>query len=140
MITLLTAMTEVRSLINVPAVTSVVDQIIIGRFNPEQADKLFNENKTFIVVSFLTLDFEQVQEGVVNVNIYKPFKYGVPDYLGIDEVFQLIKPLLEDATTNNISTSLGRPFIEDMENHYTMYNQRVNVMSVNVDQYQNNQN
>ena len=136
MITPLRAIEEVRTLINVPSVTSLVSRIYADEATINDLDAVMAAKQKFIAVNCLEHDFDQIQTGTVNVNIYVPdLPGGKRDIISLDAILLAIKPLLEDATTDNISTDLGRPTILKEEGKpYSFYNQRVNIFSDTLDQ------
>ncbi|WP_018629188.1 hypothetical protein [Niabella aurantiaca] len=132
------AIQEVRSLIWVPLVKALVKNVYPGEVALSEYDRAFNAKEKFVVVNFLTGDFEQLQDVILNVNIYAPDLYGVMDGNGLDVVHNAIKPLLEDAYTSLINTKLGRiNILREEDKQYTFYNQRLLVQAVNLNQQQN---
>lgn len=138
MITPYKAIKEIRSLLWVNELKSLVSNVYIGKISLQEYDKAFNAKEKFIVINPLTLDLDQFQEGVVSVNIYTPDKAGVTDFETLDSIHEVVKYLLEDAFSGVISTSLGsiRDYRED-DKKYSFYNQRVTVYADNVNQNQN---
>jgi len=132
------AITELRSLIWVPSVRAVVSKCFTGEVSLENFDQALDARELFIVINSLTLDFDQEQQGVLNVNMYAPDKSGVTNWGALDSMHAVVKPLIEDAYTNLLSTQLGNlNVVKEESKKYTFYNQRVQVFADNLNINQN---
>jgi len=129
------AIQELRKLIWVPSVKSVVNKCFTGEAALELFDQATNAKETFIVINSLTLDFDQYQEGVLNVNMYAPDLSGVTNWAALDAIHAVVKPLIENAYTDLLITELGNiNVLKEEEKKYSFYNQRVIVHADNVNQ------
>ncbi len=93
------AIKEVRKLLWVSSVRALVTSVYTGEVALSEYDRAFNAKEKFIVINFLTGDFDQLQEAELNVNIYVPDVNGVMDGTSLDAIHNAVKPLIEDAYT-----------------------------------------
>ena len=124
---------EVRKLINVPSVKALVSAISDGEISSTEYKNLSDAKKTFIAIRDLPTSFDQVQQCVVNVNLYAPnLLSDVADRKTLRNIFLAVKPLIEDAYTSVISTKLETmTLFSEPTIKYSFYNLRVRVISVN---------
>lgn len=133
MITIKTAIDEVRKLINVASVKALVTSIYAGEIAQTEYNRAGSAKEKFITIGSLPVSFEQVQKGVVNVNLYAPnLATDVADLTTLDNILLAVKPLIEDASTTKISTELQTvSLLSEPTIKYSFYNLRVRVISVN---------
>lgn len=135
MITPNKAITEVRRLIYS---ASFPYKIFAGEISTETYSSLMNAKEKFIVINSLPVTFMQVQEGTINVNLYAPNRAnGTTDLATLDAMLELVKPLIEDAYTDLISTELSTVTQLFEEPNYTYYNLRIEIIGINLNQNQN---
>ncbi|MCF3107323.1 hypothetical protein LL912_00890 [Niabella sp. CC-SYL272] len=133
MITPFSALQQIRGLIWQPAVRALVTGVYTGEIALTEFDRATAAKEKFIAINFLTTDFAQVQTGVLNMNIYCPDVSGIADGESLDAVLLAVKPLLEDAYTNDLNTELGTlTELKLDDKKYTVYNQRINVYAPNL--------
>ena len=133
MITIKTAIDEVRRLINVASVKALVTSIYAGEVSQAEYNRAGGAKEKFITIGSLPVSFEQVQKGVVNVNLYAPnLATDVADLTTLDNILLAVKPLIEDASTSKILTELQTvSLLSEPTIKYSFYNLRVRVISVN---------
>lgn len=133
MITIKTAIDEVRKLINVASVKALVTTIYAGEIAQAEYNRAGGAKEKFITIGSLPVSFEQVQKGVVNVNLYAPnLATDVADLTTLDNILLAVKPLIEDASTSKILTELQTvSLLSEPTIKYSFYNLRVRVISVN---------
>ena len=133
MITIKTAIDEVRKLINVASVKALTTNIYAGEVSQTEYNRAGAAKEKFITIGSLPVSFEQVQKGVVNVNLYAPnLATDVADLTTLDNILLAVKPLIEDASTAKISTELQTvSLLSEPTIKYSFYNLRVRVISVN---------
>ncbi|MBB6109713.1 hypothetical protein SAMN05421821_105131 [Mucilaginibacter lappiensis] len=115
---------DVRSLINVPAVLSLIDGKIYPGTRP-----IGRTNKVDIVVNALGVNNNQLQKGTANINIYAPgirttqednsVQY-LPDYAKLNAIVKVVTPLVESqfrATFNTKVTDPGTP-LQDADGNW----------------------
>jgi hypothetical protein len=133
MITIKTAIDEVRKLINVASVKALVTSIYAGEIVQTEYNRAGSAKEKFITIGSLPVSFAQVQQGVINVNLYAPnLASDVADLTTLDNILLAVKPLIEDASTTKISTELQTvTLLSEPSIKYSFYNLRVRVISVN---------
>ena len=133
MITIKTAIDEVRKLINVASVKALVTTIYAGEIAQAEYNRAGGAKEKFITIGSLPVSFAQVQQGVINVNLYAPnLASDVADLTTLDNILLAVKPLIEDASTTKISTELQTvSLLSEPTIKYSFYNLRVRVISVN---------
>lgn len=133
MITIKTAIDEVRKLINVASVKALVTSIYAGEIAQTEYNRAGSAKEKFITIGSLPVSFEQVQQAVINVNLYAPnLSSDVADLTTLDNILLAVKPLIEDAYTLKISTTLQTAtLLNEPTIKYSFYNLRVRVISVN---------
>lgn len=108
--------TDLRSLVNVPEITGLIDGKIYNSFRPN------NSNKTDIVVNSITISNTQDQIGYGNINIYVPAlsapdgiggQQQVPDMAKMNSLCKSVTPLVETQFRNTFRTE-----VEDAGNIY----------------------
>lgn len=135
MITPNKAINEVRKLMYT---VSFPYKIFAGEISTETYSSLMNAKEKFIVINALPVTFMQVQEATVNVNLYAPNKAnGTTDLATLDAMLELVKPLIEDAYTDLISTELSTVTQLFEEPNYTYYNLRIETIGINLNKNQN---
>ena len=134
MITPKTAIDEVRKLINTSSVKSLVSNIYAGEIAQGEYNRAGEAKEKFIVINSLPVSFGQVQEGVVNVNLFAPdLVNGVADYSVLDELLLAVKPLTDDGYTNKLSTkSENVSVVQEPTIKYHYYDLRVRVYAHNL--------
>ena len=133
MITIKTAIDEVRKLINVASVKALVTSIYAGEIAQTEYNRAGTAKEKFITIGSLPVSFAQVQQGVINVNLYAPnLSSDVADLTTLDNILLAVKPLIEDASTSKIITELQTvSLLSEPTIKYSFYNLRVRVISVN---------
>ncbi|MBK7097780.1 MAG: hypothetical protein IPH58_04820 [Sphingobacteriales bacterium] len=133
MITIKTAIDEVRKLINVASVKALVTSIYAGEVSQTEYNRAGTAKEKFITIGSLPVSFAQVQQGVINVNLYAPnLSSDVADLTTLDNILLAVKPLIEDASTSKIITELQTvSLLSEPTIKYSFYNLRVRVISVN---------
>jgi hypothetical protein len=132
-ITIKTAIDEVRKLINVASVKALVTSIYAGEVSQTEYNRAGTAKEKFITIGSLPVSFAQVQQGVINVNLYAPnLSSDVADLTTLDNILLAVKPLIEDASTSKIITELQTvSLLSEPTIKYSFYNLRVRVISVN---------
>lgn len=131
--------TDVISLINVPAVLSLID----GQIWP--FEKTGDTEHTEIVVNSIGVTNTELQIGDGNVNVYAPYKvtniYGkdwlLPDHVKLDTLAKVIVPLIdtqfkdtfntEVVTTEMIQDTNGIWFLNIKIKYYSIQNNYQNI-------------
>lgn len=122
---------DIRSLINVPAVTTGITGEIY-QFERPADSKLID-----IVIGLQGLDNEAFQQATVNVNIYVPLiisvKTGkpVPDLPNLNRLSKLLPPLLDTQFRDTFHTDVDNPAMiyKDTDGSY-FANIKVNYYSI----------
>lgn len=97
---------DVRSLINLPVVTSAIS----GKIYPIK--RSINSRLVDIVIGIQGLDNEQLQQGTVNVNVFVPnliSDSSMPDLATLDKLSALLSPLLDGQYRQEFHTKVGSP-------------------------------
>lgn len=130
---------DVAELLNVEAITSQINGSIWQHQRPA------NSARTDIVVNSLALTNQQLQQGVVNVNVHVPNKSltirGVqdstmPDLATMKRLEGLIYPLLDARWLEDFHTDIDEPGQPFQEGNNWYLNIRVNYYSIQ-ENYQN---
>lgn len=139
MITIKTAIDEVRKLVNVTSVKALVTTIYAGEIAQAEYNRAGGAKEKFITIGSLPVSFEQVQQGVVNVNLYAPnISSGVEDLTTLDNILLAVKPVIEDAYTGKITTDLQTvSLLSEPSINYSFYNLRVRIYAHNLNINQN---
>lgn len=106
--------TDVRSLINVPAVTELLEE---GKIYPH-VRPTGRSGKMDIVVNALGVNNAQMQQGTTNINIYVPsikatqedgsIQY-LPDYVRLNALMKIVQPLVESQYRETFNTEVTDP-------------------------------
>lgn len=139
MITIKTAIDEVRKLINVASVKALTTNIYAGEIAQAEYNRAGGAKEKFITIGSLPVSFEQVQQGVVNVNLYAPnLSIGVADLTTLDNLMLAVKPVIEDAYTVKIATELQTAtLLSEPSINYSFYNLRIRIYAHNLNINQN---
>jgi hypothetical protein len=125
--------TDIRSLINVPAILSMID----GKVYPDVRPS--NSKTTDIVVNSLGVTNRVFQKGTANVNIYVPnLDFGMPNHTKLNAICKALKPLLESQFKLTFNTSIEDPgtllqdadgswFVSIQVNYYSMQDDYQNI-------------
>jgi hypothetical protein len=119
--------TDVRSLINVPAITSVLGE---GKIYPHRRPAGRSE-KMDIVVNALGVNNAQYQTGTANINIYAPsikatqedssVQY-LPDYVKLNGLVKMVLPLVDSQYKPTFNTEVTDPgtLLQDADGNWFM--------------------
>ena len=113
---------DVFSMIDVPAVKNSISGSVYPGKRPD------GSRKEDVVVNCLPVTGDQLQKGVVNVNIHVPnlqitisgqADNSQPDLKRIQEIFEVIEPIIDDAIKNDTDISIQQAIlIEEGNEHY----------------------
>lgn len=105
--------TDIIGVIDVPAIKSLINGVIIG-FNRPKSSK-----KSDVVVTSLALTNEPLQEGIANINVHFPNLGNIsfdnvadntqPDSVNIDQVCKAIIPLINGKDFETFSIFIDEP-------------------------------
>lgn len=123
----------IKVLLNASTVTSAITGVIARR-------RPINSTKEDIIVNALSLNFDQLQYGIVNVNIHVPnvevTQNGVvdknyPNYARIQALTELVLPVLKDYAGGGFYFTLQQESV--IEEQYSSYaNIRLEIRSKNL--------
>ncbi len=128
--------TDVRSLLNVPALTSLIDGGIYPSIRPD------GSTKCDVVINGLGITQNQDQAGAGNINIYVPkIKAGtlmVPDQARMSAIGKAVMPLIDgiykstfrvflDGPALPIQDTDGSYFVNIQYKYYSIQNKQVEV-------------
>jgi hypothetical protein len=118
---------DVRSLINVPAITV----LLTGQVYPD--NRPGDSNKSDIVVNCFGVTNRWQQQGIVNVNVYVPVleQSGNTDKITFRNIVKVLLPLLDHQNRSTFRTDVddGGSFITDPDGK-EFYNIPVNYYSI----------
>jgi hypothetical protein len=117
---------DVRSLINVPAVTS----LLTGKVYAD--NRLGNSDQSDIVVNCFGVTNRWQQQSIVNVNVYVPvLESGNTDKITFRNIVKVLLPLLDHQNRDTFQTDVddGGSFITDPDGK-EFYNIPVNYYSI----------
>lgn len=125
---------DVFNLINIAQVRNEISGVISKNVRPT------NSNKEDIVINSLTLNNQQLQRGIVNVNVHVPnlqiststgIDNEVPDHTRLSFITKLIVPLLKDIWSDNWDIDIEQINLV-REDKSSFNNIRVTYQSINV--------
>ncbi len=127
---------DVFTLLNVPVLTGAISGKVYKHRRPT------NSKKEDIVVNCLPVTGDQLQTAVVNINIHVAnlklqlngtTDLSQPDHVRLNAIAGLVTPLIEDASINDLVTSVQQQTVieeAEIDEHYI--NIRVNIFNINV--------
>ena len=113
---------DIFSLLDVPAVKSSISGGVYPGKRPD------GSRKEDVVVNCLPVTGDQLQRGIVNVNIHVPNleitisghpDNSQPDLKRIEEIYQVVEPIIENGIKDNTDVSIQQAIlIEEGNEHY----------------------